>query len=136
MRNLAIILLFSLSFKTWAGIAVITHNSNSVALDKTQITDLFLGLRSNFPDGQTCKVVDQPEKSENRKAFYDKIVGKNPSQMKAHWARLVFTGKGYPPKILENDKDVIKFVSENVSAIGYVDEASVTKSVRVAYKSE
>jgi ABC-type phosphate transport system substrate-binding protein len=43
----------------------------------------------------------------------------------------VFTGKGVPPKEVDNDAAVIELVSQNPSVIGYVDKASVTDAVKV-----
>ena len=54
-----------------------------------------------------------------------------PQQLKAYWAKLVFTGQGTPPKEVDNDAAVLKLVAENPNIIGYIDAAAVNSSVRV-----
>ena len=56
------------------------------------------------------------------------------SQFTAYWAKLMFTGKGVPPKVVENEADMIDLVAKNPSIIGYVDAANVTADVRVVAK--
>ena len=51
--------------------------------------------------------------------------------MKAVWARVIFTGKGLPPKVFDPDAEVKKVVSSNKNAIGYIRASSVDSSVKV-----
>jgi hypothetical protein len=67
----------------------------------------------------------------NLPVFNEKILNKTSSQMKAYWSKLVFTGKGTPPKELLSDKEVIDLVSKNPNMIGYIQKESVTAAVKV-----
>ena len=58
-------------------------------------------------------------------------MGKSGSQYKAFWSKLVFTGKGKPPKEMSGDAAVIAAVSANPDAIGYVSASAVTDAVKV-----
>ena len=42
-----------------------------------------------------------------------------------------FTGRGQPPKMVENSAQLKKLLAANLSAIGYIDAAEVDPSVRV-----
>ena len=57
-----------------------------------------------------------------RSQFYTKVAGKDEAQVKAIWSKLVFTGKATPPKELASNGDVVKAVSADPNAIGYVDK--------------
>jgi len=58
------------------------------------------------------------------------LLGRSSSQVSAYWSKLVFTGKGIPPKEVSNDAQVIDLVAKNPSVIGYIDKASVTDAVK------
>jgi len=82
-----------------AEVAVIVSASNgNTSLDQDTIARVFLGKSKNFPDGSQAVPVDQNSGSATREAFSSTVLGKSSSQLKAYWSRLIFTGKGTPPK--------------------------------------
>lgn len=117
-----------------ADVVVIVHPSNTVALEQEQIQQLFLGKTKVFPDNRAATPYDQSEDNEARNTFYQRIIGKKGNQLRAYWSRLVFTGKGRPPKELGNDSAVRAQVASNAAAIGYIDRKYVDASVRVVYQ--
>ena len=72
----------------------------------------------------------QEESSSARKEFDSNVLSKSGSQLKAYWSKLIFTGKGSPPKEVSNDADVIDLISKNPSMIGYIDAASLNDTVK------
>jgi len=123
------------SATAFAETAVIVSKDNANSnLDKNQIEQIFLGKTSSFPDGAKAIPIDQNEGSATRDAFNDNVLGKNASQLKAYWSRLIFTGKGTPPKESGNDADVVGLVAKNPNLIGYVDASAVNDSVKVVFK--
>ncbi len=106
-------------------VAVVVNPKNASAISQEQISNIFLG-KSNELVG-----VDLPDSNATRDVFYHKVTGKDGPQLKAYWAKLVFTGKAQPLKEMTSDADVKKFVAANPSAIGYIDKASVDGSVKV-----
>jgi ABC-type phosphate transport system substrate-binding protein len=68
--------------------------------------------------------------STTRNTFDETVLGRNSSQVSAYWSKLVFTGKGIPPKEVNSDAEVIDLVSKNPSVIGYVDSSSLTDAVK------
>lgn len=114
-----------------AEVAVIVHPSNDSALSDSDIKKIYLGKSKKFSNGATAVAVDLPEGTAIRVAFIDAIVEKSETQFKSYWSRLIFTGKGVPPKILQNDAEVVDLVSRNPDVIGFVDSSSVNDSVKV-----
>lgn len=112
-------------------ILVIAHPDTPRSLANDELVRIFLGKTTHFSDGQPAHPVDQSESSETRDLFYMKLTGKNRSQMKTYWSRLIFTGKGFPPKTLPDDDAVIQWVSKNPGSIGYVRAGSSPKGVTV-----
>jgi ABC-type phosphate transport system substrate-binding protein len=117
-----------------AEVAVIVNPKSAVsALSADQVAAIFSGASTKLPDGSSAVLSDQPESSPLRETFYSDLVGKNPSQAKAIWARLMFTGAGVPPKELKSSADVIAFVSSTPNAVGYVSKSEVDGSVKVVF---
>jgi len=106
-----------------ADIVVIVSPASTLA--KEQIPEVFLGKNTNSTP------VDLPEASPLRAAFYSKATGKEPSQVKAAWARLVFSGKAQPPKELPDAAAVKKAVAADPKAVGYIEKSAVDGSVKV-----
>ncbi len=81
--------------------------------------------------GESAIPVNSKAATAARIEFEQKVLKKSASQIKAYWSKRVFSGKGKPPKEVDNDAAVIAFVAANAGAIGYVDAASVDASVNV-----
>jgi ABC-type phosphate transport system substrate-binding protein len=112
-------------------VAVVSSRSSVTALNPNQVADIFLGKADRFPDGGQAVPIDQPEGSAARDAFYAKFTGKSAAQMKAHWSKIIFTGRGQPPKEVAGGMETRKLVARDPKAIGYIDESLVDGSVRV-----
>ena len=91
----------------------------------------YLGKDKTYANKEIAVLIAQIESAPVTLEFNSKVLGKNAKQLKSHWSRLVFTGKGVPPNEVSTDADVIAEIKKNVNAIGYVDLASVTKDVKV-----
>lgn len=118
----------------FAEVAVIVHPSNAASLDQAEITRLFTGRGATFNNGTKATPLNLAESAATRGDFDTKVLGKSSSQMKAYWSKLVFTGKGTPPKELASDADVKAAVAADATAIGYIDAASVDATVKVVGK--
>jgi len=114
-----------------AEVAVIINNTNASAITTSDASRIFLGKIKSFANGNKIVPVNLPAASTARGEFEQKALKKSASQLKAFWSKQIFTGKGKPPKDLGSDTDVINFVANNANAIGYVDAAQVTDSVKV-----
>ena len=120
-----------------AGVAVIGNPDLGMnSITAAQAADIFLGKMTKLPDGTQIKVIEHKDGDAVKEEFYDKVVGKSPSQLKAYWAKLVFTGEGVPPKEYAGDKSVLERVSATPGAIGYVSDGSVNKSVKVLFEGK
>ena len=112
-------------------VVIVSAKSQVTSLSAEQTARIFLGKVSNFPDGGEALPIDQPQGRAIRDEFYTKVVHKNSSQLAAYWAKVIFTGDGRPPVMLENNAAVRKAVAENPNAIGYIDKTAVNRSVKV-----
>ena len=115
--------------------AVIVSSSNANAsVNTASISKIFLGKSKSFPDGSQATPIDHNDGTPTREAFNDKVLGKSASQLKSYWSRLIFTGKGTPPKQYASDAEVKAAVSSDPSLIGYIDASAVDDTVKVVHK--
>lgn len=131
LRNLCILpVLFLIAHSALAELVVIVHPSNSDAINAKNVQRIFLGKEKKFPGGAKVTPINQVSSAPGRDQFDSGILGRSTNQVSAYWSKLVFTGKGIPPKELDNDAAVIAAVAADASAIGYVDSSAVTGDVK------
>jgi ABC-type phosphate transport system substrate-binding protein len=111
-------------------VVIVSAKSPIKSLSNDQASDLFLGKVADFPNGTKATPLDQTEGSAVRDAFYQKSTGKAPAQMKAHWARMLFTGRAQPPVESGDSESIKKLVAANPGLVGYIDRDALDNSVR------
>jgi ABC-type phosphate transport system substrate-binding protein len=99
-------------------------------LSKAQLADIFLGNSSRFPNGTPAIPIDQAEGSPARDEFYAKYASKSPAQVKAHWAKIIFTGRGQPPRNVATEGEIKKLIAANPQAVSYIERSAVDSTVK------
>lgn len=112
-------------------VVIVSAKNPTTALNADQASDIFLSNNASFPGGGQAVPVDQAEGSTLRDEFYSKTSGKSPAQVKAFWSKVIFTGKGRPPKEVGDSASVKKLVADNPNIVGYIDRSAVDASVKV-----
>ena len=105
---------------------VVIVNPASAPISKEQIADLYLARSSGWIP------IDQTAGSAIYVEFYKKATGRDIAQVKAIWSRILFTGRGVPPKQLRDSAAVKKAVAADPKAVGYIEKSAVDASVKVA----
>jgi ABC-type phosphate transport system substrate-binding protein len=111
-------------------VVIVSARSPVLALRSEQVAAIFLGQSARFPDGVEAVPLDQRLGSPLRDEFYARVTNKTPALLKAHWSKLVFTGRGQPPAEAADSAAVRRRVAENPEAIGYIDRNALDASVR------
>jgi hypothetical protein len=106
-------------------VIIVNPQNSATRMFPSQAAQFFLGSSAMFTP------MEQAPNSSIRTDFCKKVLGKEPPEVRAIWSKLVFTGKGKPPKEFKSSAEVKKAVSENVDAIGYIDKSEVDDSVKV-----
>jgi ABC-type phosphate transport system substrate-binding protein len=112
-------------------VAVVSSTSAITSLSNAQVTDIFLGKVNRFPNGTLAVPIDQAEGSPARDEFYATFAGKSPAQVKSLWAKIIFTGRGQPPKAVANSIEVRKLLAANPQAISYIERSALDSTVKV-----
>jgi ABC-type phosphate transport system substrate-binding protein len=105
-------------------VVVVNAKHPAASMTAEQVANIYLGKDGSFAP------VDLPESSPMRGEFYQKVAGKDAAQVKAIWARLIFTGKTQPPKEVGSSADAVKQVASNDKGIAYVEKSAVDGSVK------
>ncbi|CAH0258089.1 hypothetical protein SRABI118_03141 [Massilia sp. Bi118] len=111
-------------------VVIVSARSQVSALRPDQVAAIFLGQTARFPDGVEAVPLDLPLGSPLRNEFYLRVTSKTPALLKAHWSKMVFTGRGQPPAELLDSAAVRRRVAEDPELIGYIDRAALDPSVR------
>ena len=111
-------------------VVIVSARSPVEALRPDQVAAIFLGHSPRFPNGVIATALDQPIGTAERDQFYLRVAGKSPALLKAHWSKMVFTGRGQPPRELAGSAAVRKAVAEDPTLVGYIEREALDPSVR------
>lgn len=112
-------------------VVIVSTESPIVEIPQMYLTDLYLGRVARFPGGEKARPIDQAPGSAARDAFYEQYLNRSQAQIKAHWSKIIFTGRGRPPKNAPDAEAVKQLVAGDPSAVGYIDAGHVDGTVRV-----
>lgn len=116
----------------WAEVVVVVAEENTTeAITQAELADIYLGRRNQFPNGEPAVPIDQREGAQAYPEFYEKYLGQSPAQIRSHWSKLIFTGRGQPPRSVENGQAMADAVAGNPRAIGYLEPDLVDSRLRV-----
>lgn len=116
-------------------IVVIVSSLNAVkALTHDNVEDIFLGRVQQFPNMQRAVPIEPAEGSAVRERFNMEVLGRTSAQVRTHWSRILFTGRGRPPRSVASNEDMLHAVAADVHAIGYIERRFVDDSVVVVFE--
>lgn len=136
-RLLALLAGCALVAPAQADLVVIANPKAGVdQLSREQVINIFLGRFRQLPSGIAAAPIDWPAGSGEKAAFYRKLVNKEPAEINAYWARLVFSGRTPPPRETSGGAAMLELVGASQGAIGYVDRAQADGRVKVVFEVE
>ncbi len=127
----------ALALIIWAGAAladpvvIVSARSGIDQLSREEVINIFLGRYRTLPGGTSAVPVDQPDNSALKGEFYRRLVNKEPSEIKAYWSRLVFSGKTSPPLQAGSPSEALALVVAQPQGIGYADRGQVDNRFRI-----
>lgn len=116
---------FALAAPSFAEVVVVVNAKSAISsMTEDQVAQVFLGKNSSLSP------VDQSDSNGIRGEFYKKVTGKDASQVKAVWSKLVFTGKATLPKEMASSAEVKKAIAADANGIGYIEKSALDGSVK------
>lgn len=110
---------------------VVIHPSQKDSpLTRNALRAMF-GMRlRTWPDGTPVKVFVLREDSSTHKAFAKRILQIFPHQLSRAWDRLVFSGTGQAPQVVQSPEEMLARVANTPGAIGYLPPESIDERVQ------
>jgi ABC-type phosphate transport system substrate-binding protein len=135
--RLALILLAVAALPVTAADWVLVANPKAgvTRLSQDEVTDIYLGRYRRLASGLTAEPIDQAADSALRARFYRNLVDKNPAEINAYWARLVFSGNTRPPRVVANSEEALQWVARRPGALAYVERPKADARVTVVFET-
>lgn len=111
-------------------VVVVSQASPLSAISESRLRQVYLE-GAGVVDGQRVTALDLSEDSRTRTLFYRLAVGKTPAGMKSYWARMIFTGRGAPPRSVSGVREMQLMLENNPVLIGYLPTDQVTEGLKV-----
>ncbi|WP_404463212.1 phosphate ABC transporter substrate-binding protein [Vreelandella aquamarina] len=112
-------------------VVVVSADAALSRIQRQELKDLYLESRTPLPGQARITPLDQSERSRERSEFYQRYIEKTPAQLRTHWARLIFTGRGQPPQALSNSQAVVERLIRDPYALGYIDPYFLDERLKV-----
>lgn len=103
-------------------------------LSRNDVINIFLGSFRQLPSGIAALPIDLPPGHPARAEFYRLLVGKNPAEINAYWARLIFSGRTRPPIQAQRLEDAVSMVQGSVGAITYLERSQVSGKLKIVFE--
>jgi hypothetical protein len=90
------------------------------SISTSELRDIYNGDRVFWKSGKRIRAARLSDDTPANTDFLSIVVGKSPSQYVQHWRHKLFSGKGLPPKVLEDAEKMMVYIEENESSIGFI----------------
>lgn len=132
MRLIILTLTLLLSLRLSATeLILIAHQNNTNKLEQHSLIQLYLNKTSTFADGSAAVIFHSARDSEQHQQFCLSLLNLTAAQYQSYWSRLIFTGAAARPHFVLDDAEMLKNITTNKSAIGYISAQTIPKDVRV-----
>lgn len=113
-------------------IAVIVNKANGVApMNRSQLSAIFRAKSTQFPGGGRATALNLPPENPARQEFDATVLGMQPDEVERFWLdSKIRSGVGSPRKVA-GSAALVRLVSTDDTAIGYVPSSDVAATVRV-----
>lgn len=138
MRRLGILILCCLF--AWpplarADLVLVAHPQSSIErLTRDDVVNIFMGRYRLLASGITAEPIDLGDDTGLRARFYRALVNKSLAEINAYWARLVFSGKTRPPRVMDNVEAALRAVNAHPGALAYMERSQMDKNVRIVFE--
>ena len=111
-------------------VIIVNLESGVTRLTREQAEGIFMGRQKRLPSGLVALPVEQLVPPAARLRFYQYLVHLPLSQVRAHWARLYFSGQAQPPRQTQSTEETLEVVSANRGAIAFLEKDRLDRRVR------
>ncbi len=107
---------------------IVSPSLLSMKLDRSLLRAVFTMRARQWPDGSPVRVFVLPDNHPLSDQFYREQLGMYSYVLRRTWDRMVFTGTGLAPTVVQTEKEMIERVRSTPGAIGFVRKSEITDS--------
>ena len=113
------------------GVVIVTHPDNVVeSLSRRDLQRIYLNKKHHWPNG--TRIIPTTVSEETLlAAFLHQFLSKTPAQYSTYWKRMIFSGRGTPPKTFETVEELRAFIQATPRAIGFVSADTDLEGLKV-----
>lgn len=111
-------------------LVVVTAVSNNEQLKLEDVARIFLGKVTRYPSGETVEPLNMDPSDPSFAQFARVVLNKSTAQLKAYWAKRIFTGKGKPPRNIASTEELRALVASDKRYLSYLDRNDIDHTVR------
>jgi ABC-type phosphate transport system substrate-binding protein len=97
-------------------------NSPNSNFNREQLREIFFARQTRWPDGNPIRAFVLPDQHPLHVRFSKELLGVYPYQLRAAWDRMIYSGTGVPPTVVENVEEMRSKINQTPGGIGYLDE--------------
>ena len=103
-------------------IAPYTEVKQDTPLTRDELREIFFGRQTRWRDGSPLRVFVLPDKNPLHIRFAKEILGVYPYQLRSAWDRMVYSGTGTSPSVVDSLDQMKLLIKETPGAIGYIEK--------------
>lgn len=125
---------YALANHSNAPLAIFTANQDTPTITVGKAKMLFKGKVKRL-GGKKFILVDWPNGSSHKVNFYQDLLGQTEAKLNAYRAKLIFSGKGFPPKISNEDtfQSLTKTMQSHKNAISYAPLSDISDEFKILF---
>jgi len=117
-------------------IEVITHHQvTDDSLTKSQLRRIYTMRQLYWSDNSAISVFVLPNQDKLHQRFAKERLQIFPYQLNRIWHKLTYSGLGVAPTIVRSEQELIQAVIKTPGAIGYIDDATLSKIEHEQYEN-
>ena len=115
-------------------VAVVVNRENpKSSLTTEELRSIYLGKRTEWPDGTRTQPIDQVPSAPGREVFLGAVMGMSKAHFAEHWVDQQVRGAGSAPKVAASAAAAVKLVAKVRGAVAFVPVSQVTPAVKVVF---
>jgi len=92
------------------------------SLTRTELRDIFFARQTKWPNGDPIRVFVLPDRHPLHIRFSKEVLEVYPYQLRSTWDRILYSGTGVPPTVVNTPQEVRERAEETPGGIGYAEE--------------
>lgn len=96
--------------------------SDQSRLSKEELREIFFARQTRWSDGSPIYPFVLPDDNPLHIRFSKEILGVYPYQLRAAWDRMIYSGTGVPPAVVDDVEEMREKIEQTPGGIGYFEE--------------